>query len=262
MAPAGLISSNWKDTGDALSDNLHTVNDERLVAAAKMGHRFAFDELCKRHTQKIFRMTHRITRNREDAEDAVQECLLNAFIHLRSFDGRSRFSTWLTRIAMNAALMKVRKNRACREVPIDEPVATSDLWPEHLLAEPSPNPEERYAKSEREAILRDAIAKLRPAIRKAVKIRLQGCSVDETAEILRISVSALKGRLFHARAALRQTSQLQFALAAICSNSEPASRGVRQVFREGQGRKPKERPYIALAAGIQARGVSLEEAQL
>src|SRR5208283_4779156 len=104
-----------------------------------------------------------------------------------SFDGRSRFSTWLTRIAMNAALMKLRINRARSEVSREEPAATSTLRPENRLADPSPDPEERYARSEQETILRHAIAKLRPRIRKAVEINLQDCSLDETAEILGIS---------------------------------------------------------------------------
>lgn len=262
MATAGLISPRWKCTSKTLSDDHQAASDESLVTAAKRGDAAAFGELCERHSQKICRMAHRITRNREDAEDAVQECFLNAFIHLKSFDGRSRFSTWLVRIAMNAALMKLRKNHACREVPIEEPVSTSDLRPEHQVADSSPNPEERYANRERDAILKEAIAKLRPAIKKTVNIQLQGLSVDETAEILKISVPAVKGRLFHARAALRQTSRLQFARAAICTNSRPASHAVRQVFREAQGQKPKKRPYLALTAGIQARGVSRKEAQL
>ena len=114
----------------------------------------------------MFRTTHRITRNREDAEDAVQECFLNAFLHLKNFDGRSRFSTWLTRIAMNAALMKLRKNHASREVPIAMSVETSELSSGHQVSDLSPNPEEHCMKSEQEAILRGAIAKLRPRIRK------------------------------------------------------------------------------------------------
>jgi len=240
MAAAGLISSNWKDTGDALSDDLHTVNDERLVAAAKMGHRFAFDELCKRHTQKIFRMTYRIARNREDAEDAVQECFLNAFVHLRSFDGRSRFSTWLTRIALNAALMKLRKNRASREVATEETFETSELGLEHRLADPSLNPEQHYAKSEREAILRDEIAKLRPAIRKAVEIQLQVCSLEESAKILGLTLSAVKARMFHARAALRQSLQSQLMAPAIWGNSGSNSYAATRVFRRGEGRKQGE----------------------
>ena len=114
MATPGLISSNSNSSGNSLSDDLPVVSDERIVAVAKSGDVAAFDKLCQRHAPKILCMTHRIMRNREDAEDAVQECFLNAFVHLRSFDGRSRFSTWLARIAMNAALMKLRKNRACR----------------------------------------------------------------------------------------------------------------------------------------------------
>ena len=98
------ISLNWVSRGNASSDDLHMVSDERLVAAAKMGRSGAFDDLYKRHAEKMLCITYRITRNREDAEDAVQECFLNAFLHLKSFDRRSRFSTWLTRIAMNAAL--------------------------------------------------------------------------------------------------------------------------------------------------------------
>jgi len=218
MAAAELISSSWKRSGNALADERRPVSDERLVAIAKMGHRPAFDELYKRHAEKMFHTTRRITRNREDAEDAVQECFLNAFVHLKSFDGRSRFSTWLTRIAMNAALMKLRKNRSCREVPTEEAVETSALLPENLLPDPSLNPEEHYAKKQRQEILRDAIAKLRPGIRKAVEIQLQDCSLDETAEILGISATGAKGRLFQARAALRKSSQLQFVVPSIWSH--------------------------------------------
>jgi RNA polymerase sigma factor (sigma-70 family) len=210
MPNAGTISLNWGGSGNAASDDPPIVTDERLVAAAKNGVTSAFDELCRRHARKMFRITNRITRNREDAEDAVQECFLSAFIHLRSFDGRARFSTWLTRIAFNAALMKLRKNRARHEVPIEGPVETREARPEHRFPDPSLNPEERYAKSEREAMLRDAIAKLRPRIRKALEIyQLQERSLDEAAETLGISVTAAKARLFQARAALRRTSYLE-----------------------------------------------------
>jgi RNA polymerase sigma factor (sigma-70 family) len=223
MAAAGLISSSWERTGNAPLDEHHLASDARLVAFAKKGDKAAFDELYKRHAEKMFRATRRITRNREDAEDAVQECFLNAFVHLKSFDGRSRFSTWLTRIALNAALMKLRKNRCRREVPTEESVEESDLLPENLLPDPSLNPEERYAKCEREAILRDAVAKLRPGIRKAVEIQLQDCSLDETAEILGISFLAAKARLFQARAALRKASQMQFVVLPIWRNPQAGS---------------------------------------
>ena len=224
MSAAGMISLNWRRGGNASSDDLCVVSDETLVAAAKNGHSGAFDDLYKRHAEKMFRITYRIIRNREDAEDAVQECFLNAFLHLKKFDGRSRFSTWLTRIAMNAALMKLRKNHASREVPIGEYVETSEPRSQHELSDFSPNPEECYTKSEREAILRDAIAKLRPRVRKALEIhKLQECSLEETAKVLGASVGAVKARVFHARAALRRTPQLRFVVPSIWASREPGS---------------------------------------
>jgi RNA polymerase sigma factor (sigma-70 family) len=224
MAAAGSSSSSWKQSGDPLSDEPNPVSDARLVAIAKKGHRPAFDELYKRHAEQMFRTTRRITRNREDAEDAVQECFLNAFVHLKSFDGRSRFSTWLTRIAVNAALMKLRKNRCRREVPTEGPIGKSEVLPENLVPDPSLNPEERYAKSEREVIFRESVAKLRPAIRKVVEIQLQDCSLIEAAGALGISFTAAKARLFHARAALRKASQLQSVVPSIWRNPEHGSR--------------------------------------
>lgn len=224
MAAAGLVSSSWKQSGNDPSDELNAVSDERLVAIAKRGDKSAFDELYKRHAEKMFRATRRITRNREDAEDAVQECFLNAFVHLQSFDGRSRFSTWLTRIAVNAALMKLRKNRCRREVPTEDSIEKSELLPENLVPDPSLNPEERYAKSEREVIFREAVATLRPGIRKVVEIQLQDCSLIEAAGALGISFAAAKARLFHARAALRKASQLQSIVPSIWRNPEHGSR--------------------------------------
>src|SRR5580692_12665439 len=146
MSAAGVISMNWRRDGHASADDPCVVSDERLVAAAKIGRKGAFDELYQRHAEKMLRITYRITRNRQDAEDAVQECFLNAFIHLKNFDGRSRFSTWLTRIAMNAALMKLRKNHASREVPIGVSVETSEFCSEHQSSDVSSNPEERCTK--------------------------------------------------------------------------------------------------------------------
>ena len=100
----------------AVSD-LRAWSEEQLIAAAKTGRRAPFGELCERHVKKVFRVIHRIMRNREDAEDAVQDCLVNAFVHIKDFDERSRFATWLTRIAINAALAKLRKNHWKRELP-------------------------------------------------------------------------------------------------------------------------------------------------
>jgi len=224
MSAAGVISLNWRRDGHASSDDLCVVSDERLVAAAKIGHKGAFDDLYQRHAEKMLRITYRITRNRQDAEDAVQECFLNAFLHLKNFDGRSRFSTWLTRIAMNAALMKLRKNHASREIPAGVSVEMSELCSEHQVSDFSSNPEEFCTKSEQEATLRDAIAKLRPSIRRPLEIhKLQERSLEETATILGISVAAVKARVFHARAALRKTPRLRFVLPSIWANREPVS---------------------------------------
>jgi|HubBroStandDraft_4_1064222.scaffolds.fasta_scaffold136266_3 RNA polymerase sigma factor (sigma-70 family) len=211
MVASRVISLPPEGIAKDSSDDTRLMSDENLVAVAKEGRRIAFDELHNRHAGKMFRVAHRITRNREDAEDAVQECFLSAFIQLRAFDGRSKFLTWLTRIATNAALMKLRKNRTSREVPVKGPAETPGFLIEDvLLADSLPNPEERLAKSEQEAILRDAIAKLRPSLRKAIEVyQLQESSLHETAEILGISITATKARMFQARAALRRAKELQ-----------------------------------------------------
>lgn len=205
---ARIISPHRGDRRSIGSDALQLMSDEGLVAVAKMGDRTAFDELHKRHAAKMFRVAHRITRHREDAEDAVQESFLNAYVHLKNFEGRARFSTWLRRIASNAALMKVRRNRVSHEVPTVEPSERFESRPEEKLEDSSPNPEETCAKGEQESALRDAIAKLRPALREAVELyELLECSLHETANVLGISIAATKGRLFHARATLRRRHQ-------------------------------------------------------
>jgi RNA polymerase sigma factor (sigma-70 family) len=184
--------------------------DAGLVLAAKRGQHGAFGELCERHTKRLFHTTLSITRNREDAEDALQDSFLSAFVHLRKFDGRSSFSTWLTRIAINSALMKVRKNRASRELPMNDPADTENNLPRYEPADSRPDPEECYAHRERERFVAGAVRKLRPGMREVVEIRqLQEFSIKETARILGISVTAAKGRLFHARAALRRASRLK-----------------------------------------------------
>jgi RNA polymerase sigma-70 factor (ECF subfamily) len=184
--------------------------EKRLVEAAKGGHSPAFATLCERYTQRLLRIAHRITRNREDAEDAVQDALLRAFLHLTGFDGRSSFATWLTRIAINSALMIVRKKRTSLEVALEYPDSCAPTWLPYEPADGSPNPEKICAQRERKEILRGAIVQLRPKIRRVVELQqLQEHSLMRTAEMVGISVTAAKGRLFHARAALRKSSHLK-----------------------------------------------------
>jgi RNA polymerase sigma factor (sigma-70 family) len=204
MSAARVISEHSGGSRNFTSDAAQFLSDEALVAGAKMGHGTVFNELHERHREKMFWVAHRITRHREDAEDAVQESFLSAFVHLEKFDERARFSTWLTRIAINAALMKIRKNRVSREVRVEDARGAVEL------RDCVPNPEEICARTEQKAALRDAIAKLRPTLRSVVELyELEERSLQETAEALGISVAAAKGRLFHARAALRRTAKLK-----------------------------------------------------
>src|ERR1700758_4836596 len=126
------------------ADNVEGWSEGELIAAAKNGHGSAFGILCERHEEMIFRVTFRITRNREDAEDAVQDSFLSAFVHLAGFDERSRFATWLTRIAINSALGQLRKKRGVREISMDEPSNTEETRPQLELPDRTPDPEESY----------------------------------------------------------------------------------------------------------------------
>ena len=193
----------------AVSD-LRAWSEEQLIAAAKTGRQAPFGELCERHVKKVFGVVHRIMRNREDAEDAVQNCLLNAFVHLKDFDGRSQFATWLTRIAINAALTKVRNNHWKREIPINEPNPLCELEPRSEIQDDSPDPEQTYRLRERREILNTAILGLRPRARRVVELhQLQEHSLRETAQILGISIAAVKAQVFHARVAMHRMPLLQ-----------------------------------------------------
>jgi len=203
-------TSTKNDAGAA--GNLAEWSEENLIAAAKCGQRAAFGQLCERHAKQAFRVTRRIMRNREDAEDAVQDALLNAFLHLKGFDGRSQFATWLTRIAINSALMRLRKGRGIREAPIDETRPGDERGRDHDVPDSAPNPEEAYRLNEQKEVVSTAISGLLPRIRKVVEFhKLQEHSISETAQILGISTAAVKARMFHARAKLRRMLQLNAA---------------------------------------------------
>src|SRR5580692_2611413 len=95
------------------------ATDEVLVAAAKSGDHSAFAELWTRHSNAAFKMAYRIVGNRDDAEDVIQDAWMKAYVHLRTFDGRSKFSTWLVRIAINSALMTLRRKRVHPETSME-----------------------------------------------------------------------------------------------------------------------------------------------
>ena len=194
----------------AAASDLRALSEKQLIAAAKRGERASFGELCERHMKQVFWVTRRIVRNREDAEDAAQECFLSAFVHLKDFDGRSQFATWLTRIAINAALMKLRKDHGAREVRIDEPNPSSEPVAQREFRYDAPDPEESCSLRERKRIVLSAISGLRPRARNVVElIHLQEHSIRETAQILGISTAAVKTRMFHAKIKLHRMPVLQ-----------------------------------------------------
>jgi RNA polymerase sigma-70 factor (ECF subfamily) len=180
-------------------------DDAALVTAAKCGSNDAFEVLVRRHQARILRVAWRFTRNREDAEDITQQTLQKAFLHFRQFEGNSSFSTWLTRIAMNQALMWLRRKRSLSEVPIDESSTKNETAVALDFPDLGPNPEDSCLQRERERILSAAINELRPGMRTAIQLRGIGeLSTAETAHVMGISVESVKGRVFHARKKLRE----------------------------------------------------------
>ena len=169
----------------------------------------SFEELFKPHEKKIFQVVLRITRVQEDAEDALQDACLQAHIHRDQFDGRSSFATWLTRIAINSALMILRKRRNSRIVDLRTTNdSDEEIFPE--VVDVALNPEQALLQSERESAVRKEVASLRPAIRKAIELQLlDEQPMRDAAKAMKISVPAAKGRLFHAKAALRKSSNLK-----------------------------------------------------
>jgi RNA polymerase sigma factor (sigma-70 family) len=193
--------------GNVANCTVESMNDEMLVTTARSGEHSAFSELWNRHSKRAFNTVHRITRNHQDAEDALQETFLKAYLHLNGFDGRSTFSTWLTRIGINSALMILRKRRTHLETSI-EWSSDGETWQQWEVADQRKNTEELYLKAETERHLKQAIGRMRPALRTIVEIQqLHDRSVREVAQIAGISVAAAKSRLLRARTALRRSLQ-------------------------------------------------------
>jgi RNA polymerase sigma-70 factor (ECF subfamily) len=208
-----------RDTGD----------DEReLVIAAQGGDLNAFQCLVTRYERRLFRLAWSITQDRLDAEDAVQEAFLAAFKHLKTFEGNSRFYTWLVRIAINEALMKVRKRRRYREVSLDELTEEQESAAAREIADWGPSPEERVERTELNEILMRAIAELSVPLRAVFQLRdVEGFTTQQTAETLGLSIPATKTRLLNARLKLRDKLEEHFR--------------TRQVLRSGHSSGRRER---------------------
>lgn len=176
-----------------------------LVEAARGGDIGAFESLVRRYDRNVFRIAQHITQNREDAEDVVQDAFLKAYQNLKQFQGQSKFYTWLVRIAVNEALMRLRRRRPERMVSIDEDVKTEEDSIPREIADWSPNPEQLYTQSELKDILGKTIQGLPPSFRTVFVLRdVEGLSTEETASALELSVPAVKSRLLRARLQLRE----------------------------------------------------------
>lgn len=175
-----------------------------MVAQARAGDTAAFNELAERYHRNIFRLAQNITQNREDAEDVLQETFLKAYQHLPEFQGNSKFYTWIVRIAVNEALMKLRKRKWDKTVWLDEPVNVGEETVAREIAVWDDNPEQQYSKEELAEILDKAVNSLAPAYRTVFSLRdVEGLSTEETAQALDLSISAVKSRLLRARLQLR-----------------------------------------------------------
>ena len=181
------------------------VDDElELVNRARTGDTGSFNTLLRRYEGKIFRLAMNITQNREDAEDVLQEAFLKAYEHLDQFQGNSRFYTWIVRIAVNQALMKLRKRRSDRAVSLDEQIDTGEDTVVREIAAWDPDPEQQFSQDELHRILTVAIDELAPIYRTVFTLRdVDGLSTEETAEALDLTVPAVKSRLLRARLQLR-----------------------------------------------------------
>jgi len=188
----------------AMSSPIEIDNEAAVVAQARTGDAKAFGELLHRYEGKIFRLALHITQNREDAEDVLQETFLKAYEHLDQFQGNSKFYTWIVRIAVNQALMKLRKRKSDRSVSLDETIDTGEDTVSREIAAWEENPEERYEREELNQILTGAVDGLAPIYRAVFVLRdIDELSTEETAEALDLSVPAVKSRLLRARLQLR-----------------------------------------------------------
>jgi RNA polymerase sigma-70 factor (ECF subfamily) len=211
----------------------HLANETELVEAARGGDAEAFTTLVNQYDRNIYRLALNITGNPEDAEDVLQETFLKAYANLSRFQGDSRFYTWIVRIAVNEALMKLRKRKSDRSVSLDEPVETGEDEPmPREVVDWDENPEQRYARQELHEILSTALNELEPAFRIVVYLRdVENLSTEETAEMLDLSVPAVKSRLLRGRLKLRERLNQHFRRPS--AGGGRLQRWMNQLFKRG-----------------------------
>lgn len=207
----GVVMNDASTVGanDAAIVNLK-VSDAAVVEAARRHDPDAFEEIVTRYGPRIFRLAQNITRNREDAEEVSQDSFARAFLHVDSFRGDSRFYTWLARIAINQALMKLRTRRR-HEFQYVFPDTREDTQFRPEVADDAPTPEQQYSQKELQRILASAMEQLPLASREVLQLReVEERSTAETAGILGLSISAVKSRMLRGRRKLRQSLTKHF----------------------------------------------------
>jgi RNA polymerase sigma-70 factor (ECF subfamily) len=186
------------------------ASDDQLLAAAKASDERAFEELCGRHVGSVRKRVHSMVRNSEDTEDVLQDSLLKAYRHLREFKESCSFSTWITRIAINTALMHLRKRKSRREVSFDQASETNQTWSTCDIPDPSPSTDRAYAKRETLEVMLRAVNRLPPLYRGLLEqYHAQEKPLQEAADKLGITVASAKTRLFRARRTLRSMLERQ-----------------------------------------------------
>ncbi|HVA95126.1 MAG TPA: sigma-70 family RNA polymerase sigma factor [Candidatus Dormibacteraeota bacterium] len=180
--------------------NLSEQSEEKLIEQGLKGDARALDILFTRNTRALYQTALRVLGNPEDAEEALQEGLLSAYRNLPRFERRSQFSTWLTRIVINAALMRRRSKRARPAVSLDDWALDGELPLAERFADESPNPEQIYAGTELGDRVNKNLAEISPLLRTAFWLReIEGLSAEEAAQVLGVSRNTLKARLWRAR---------------------------------------------------------------
>lgn len=209
------------NSNDRLTTKAQAVTrDEELVAAARRGSSAAFAQIERLYSRALYRSIVSITKNQEDAEDALQETFLRAYLALNSFEGRASLYSWLTRIAINSALMNIRKRRNRAEVFVNPPCEDQEDATPFEIKDAALNPEQVYDQHQRCVGMLRAVQSLDANLRGAIQIRMKHeCSMKEIARTLDVTVATVKSRLHRARRRL--------AFAGAAQTSEAIARDAR-----------------------------------
>ena len=198
-----MIVSDEEVAMEIASHHNESVQTKNLVAAARSGSSTAFAELREIYARRVYQKLLNITKNREDAEDALQDTFLRAYLALHTFEERSSFYTWITRIAINSALMILRRRRLRPEVSFDSPSETEEAISGFEFKDTGPSPEHICVHRQSHACMLRSIWSLQPRLRQVIEMQMTyDCSIREIAQALEISESAVKSRLSRARARL------------------------------------------------------------